>query len=182
MGEGDGGTGMRVLGKLLTWMQDKRKPVFIAATANNIERLPPELLRRGRFDEIFFLDLPNTAERKAIFEVHIRKRGRDPAAYDIARLANTSEGYVGAEIEQSVIDAMFRASSDPSAKGREFTDDDLVDAVRHLVPMSTSQREHTQFLRSWVVEGRAQSASARDDDAESVDTMPLQIAPGLAGD
>ncbi len=178
VGEGDGGTGRRVLGKLLSWMQEKQQPVFIVATANDIERLPPELMRRGRFDEIFFLDLPNHAERTAIFAVHIRKRGRDPEAFDLDRLAGAAEGYVGAEIEQSVIDALFRAFSDPAEPGREVTDDDILEALATLVPMSRSQREHIQFLRSWVVEGRAQSASAKDRAEETSSTVPLQVAAG----
>ncbi len=176
VGEGDGGTGQRVLAKLLTWMQDKRQPVFIVATANQIERLPPELLRRGRFDEIFFLDLPNATERKAIFEVHIAKRGREASGYDLDRLARASEGYVGAEIEQSVIDAMFTAFSDPEAPRREFTDEDILDSLRRLVPMSKSQRERIQYLRTWVTEGRAQSASRSDEAEASNDTLPLQVA------
>lgn len=177
VGEGDGGTGQRVLGSLLTWMQDKRRPVFIVATANDIERLPPELLRRGRFDEIFFLDLPNQTERKAIFAVHLRKHGRDPKAFDLDGLAQTAEGYVGAEIEQSVIDGLFRAYSDPKAFGRELTDADIEAALHHLVPMSRAQREHIQFLRSWVIEGRAQSASRPDRPETPVETLPLQVAP-----
>ena len=175
VGEGDGGTGQRVLGKLLSWMQDKRQPVFIVATANQIERLPPELLRRGRFDEIFFLDLPNTAERKAIFEVHIRKRGRDPANYDLGNLVGASEGYVGAEIEQSVIDAMFGAFSDPDQPRREFGTADILHALAHLVPMSKSQRERIHHLRAWVTEGRAQSASRSDEAERPEDTLQLQV-------
>ena len=177
VGEGDGGTGRRLLGSLLTWMQDKRKPVFIVATANDIERLPPELLRRGRFDEIFFLDLPNTTERKAIFAVHIKKHGRDPADFDLDRLAAASEGYVGAEIEQSVIDGLFRAYSDPQGFGREVTNEDVEAALAHLVPMSRAQREHIQYLRSWVIEGRAQSASRADGAQAMLETLPLQVSP-----
>lgn len=177
VGEGDGGTGMRVLGNLLSWMQDKKKPVFIVSTANDIDRLPPELLRRGRFDEIFFLDLPNDVERRAIFEVHIRKRGRDPATYDLARLAAQSDGYVGAEIEQAVIDAMYLAFGDEAEPGREFTDDDVVASLVRLVPMSHSQRERIQYLRTWVVEGRAQSASRVDGTTEEAPTVPLQLNP-----
>ena len=177
VGDGDGGTGRRVLGSLLTWMQDKKRPVFIVATANDIERLPPELLRRGRFDEIFFLDLPNQTERKAIFTVHLKKHGRNPADFDLEALASTAEGYVGAEIEQSVIDGLFRAYSDPSAFGREVTTADIEAALHHLVPMSRAQREHIQFLRTWVIEGRAQSASRPDRPEAPVETLPLQVAP-----
>jgi AAA+ superfamily predicted ATPase len=183
VGEGDGGTGMRVLGKLLSWMQDKTQPVFIVATANDIERLPPELMRRGRFDEIFFLDLPNATERRAIFEVHIRKRGRDPATYDLGRIADAAEGYVGAEIEQAVIDAMYLAFSDRDRPGREFTDADILASLKRLVPMSQSQRERIQYLRSWVLEGRAQSASLKDDVASrAADTVALQLRPELPAD
>lgn len=163
VGEGDGGTGMRVLGKLLSWMQDKRKPVFIVATANDIGRLPPELLRRGRFDEIFFLDLPNPAERRAILTVHITKRGRDPAAFDLAALAAAAEGYVGSEIEQSVIDALFLAYSDPAAPRRDVTTSDVLEALRRMVPMSRSQAERIALLRLWVTEGRALSASEPEE-------------------
>jgi hypothetical protein len=105
-GGGDGGTSMRVFGSILSWMQEKTKPVFIVATANNIAMLPPELLRRGRFDEIFFLDLPTQAERHEIFEVHVRKRKRPVQNFAVDRLTAASEGYVGAEIEQAVIDAI----------------------------------------------------------------------------
>ncbi len=183
VGEGDGGTGQRVLGKLLGWMQDKEEAVFIVATANNIERLPPELLRRGRFDEIFFLDLPHLLERKEIFAVHLRKRGRDPAKFDLERLAQTAEGYVGAEIEQAVIDGLFRAYADEAQPAREVTDADILAALSEMVPMSRAQAEHIAFLRSWVTEGRAKSASkaemsyvkGRPADQEF---MPLQVPAG----
>ncbi len=177
VGDGDGGTGRRVLGSLLTWMQDKKRPIFIVATANDIERMPPELLRRGRFDEIFFLDLPNQTERVAIFAVHLRKHGRNPDDFDLEALARAAEGYVGAEIEQSVIDGLFRAYSDPKSFGREMTDADIEAALHHLVPMSRAQREHIQYLRSWVIEGRAQSASKPDRPEAAVETLPLQVSP-----
>lgn len=176
-GDGDSGTSKRVLGTLLSWMQDKKQPVFIVATANDIERLPPELLRRGRFDEIFFLDLPNRREREAIFDVHIRKRKRDPKAFELPRLAATAEGYVGAEIEQAVIDAMYTAFSDPAKPAREFTTDDIAAAIKRLVPMSHSQRERINYLRTWVVEGRAQTASKSDDAKGGSDALKLEIMP-----
>ncbi len=176
-GDGDSGTSMRVFGTLLSWMQDKKKPVFIVATANDITRLPPELLRRGRFDEIFFLDLPNTTERRAIFDVHLRKRGRDPANFDLARLAASAGGYVGAEIEQAVVDAMYLAFSDETSPGREFTDDDICAALEHLVPMSRSQRERIDFLRTWVEDGRAATASLPESDAVADKAPALQITP-----
>ena len=179
-GDGDSGTSRRVLGSLLSWMQDKKQPVFIVATANDIERLPPELLRRGRFDEIFFLDLPNRSEREAIFEVHIRKRRRDPKDFDLPRLAAAAEGFVGAEIEQAVIDAMYAAFSDPGNPGREPSSDDIVGALKRLVPMSHSQRERVNYLRTWVVEGRAQSASKPDDASGGGAALTLDIMPQAA--
>lgn len=179
-GDGDSGTSRRVLGSLLSWMQDKKQPVFMVATANDIERLPPELLRRGRFDEIFFLDLPNRAEREAIFGVHIRKRRRDPKDFDLPRLAAAAEGFVGAEIEQAVIDAMYAAFSDPGKPGREPSSDDIVGALKRLVPMSHSQRERVNYLRTWVVEGRAQSASKPDDASGGGAALKLDIMPQAA--
>ncbi|MBT3535862.1 MAG: AAA family ATPase [Rhodospirillaceae bacterium] len=176
-GDGDSGTSMRVFGTLLSWMQDKKKPVFIVATANDITKLPPELLRRGRFDEIFFLDLPNPTERRAIFDVHLKKRGRDPENFDLGRLAAASGGYVGAEIEQAVIDAMYLAFSDEASPGREFTDDDIRTALERLVPMSRSQRERIDFLRTWVEDGRAASASLPEEAEQSDGPSPLQITP-----
>ena len=153
----DSGTSTRVFGSILTWMQEKTAPVFVVATANDISSLPPELLRRGRFDEIFFLDLPSSNERKEIFAVHLRKRRRLPQDYDLAELANHSEGYVGSEIEQAVIDAMYLGFNDQE---REFTTQDILQALQRQVPLSVSQRETVDALRAWLVEGRASSASS----------------------
>lgn len=173
----DGGTSLRVLGTFLTWMQEKTRPAFIVATANKVEMLPPELLRRGRFDEIFFLDLPTEAERKEILKVHIRKRRRDPAAFDLDQLARLTEGYVGAEIEQAVIDAMYLAFNDPAAPAREFTSADLAVAVGRLVPLCISQRETVEYLRSWLTEGRAQSASFLEAEEAKKRFVQIQLEP-----
>ncbi len=172
MGGGDGGTSQRVFGAMLSWMQDKRRPVFVVATANDVGRLPPELLRRGRFDETFFLDLPHAGERREIFEVHLRKRKRDPAGYNLDLLVTASEGYVGAEIEQTVIEAMYIAFND--GDGREFTTDDLMQALKKLVPLSRAQKERIADLRSWLVEGRAQSASYREAREASRRFVPIE--------
>lgn len=179
-GDNDGGTSMRVFGTMLSWMQEKTKAVFVVATANNIARLPPELLRRGRFDEIFFLDLPTAVERKEIFHVHIRKRKRDPARYEFDRLVAASEGYVGAEIEQAVIEAMYIAFNDPRKPGREFTTEDILAALHKLVPMCRSQRETIEGLREWLAEGRAQSASFLETKQaeESFVQVPLEPQHG----
>jgi len=151
----DGGTSQRVFGTILTWMQEKSKPVFVVATANDVAALPPEVLRRGRFDEIFFLDLPTDAERREILTVHLRKRRRDPQRFDLIRLARESDGYVGAELEQAVIDAMYQAF----AEERDIQTDDIATAVHRMVPLSRSQSEAIEHLRGWLREGRAQSAS-----------------------
>ena len=167
----DSGTSTRVFGTILTWMQEKTAPCFVIATANDIAALPPELLRKGRFDEIFFLDLPTDDERQEIFSVHLRKRSRLTADFNLGKLSQASEGYVGAEIEQAVIDGMYLGFN----AGREFTTEDILVSLARQVPLSVSQRETIQMLRSWLHEGRAQSASFRElVDAER-QFVPLQI-------
>ena len=155
-GSGDAGTSQRVFAHLLTWMQDKTSPCFVVATANNIAALPPELLRKGRFDEIFFLDLPTVEERREIFSVHLRKRKCLPAEYDLDLLAKESEGCVGAEIEQTVIDAMYLAFNEGL---RRVTTEDILGCLKKQVPLSISQRETVAALREYLAEGRAVSAS-----------------------
>jgi SpoVK/Ycf46/Vps4 family AAA+-type ATPase len=155
----DGGTSQRVFGSVLSWMQEKKQAVFVIGTANDVMALPPEFLRSGRFDATFFLDLPTTAERRAIFEVHITKRKRPLAMFDLDELAAASAGFVGAEIEQAVVDAMHLAYNDKTSPRREFTTADIIAALARLVPLSRSQRERIEILRSWLHDGRAQSAS-----------------------
>lgn len=173
----DGGTSRRVFGTILTWMQEKTRPCFVVATANDISSLPPELLRKGRFDEIFFLDLPTLEERKEIFSVHLAKRRRLPQDYDVARLAYESQGMVGAEIEQAIIDAMYVGFS----QGREFSNEDLSCTLRKLVPLSVTQRETIQALRDWLHEGRAQSASFQETSEAEKQFVPLKIELGAKG-
>lgn len=167
----DGGTSMRVFGTILTWMQEKTAPCFVVATANNIASLPPELLRKGRFDEIFFLDLPTFEERKEILAVHLAKRKRLAQDYDLDRLGKESEGYVGAEIEQAIIDAMYVGFN----AEREFTTQDISAALRRQVPLSVSSRETIHALRNWLREGRAQSASFQEAHEAERQFVPLQI-------
>ncbi|MEN6610361.1 MAG: AAA family ATPase [Methanoregulaceae archaeon] len=155
-GNGDSGTSQRVFAHLLTWMQDKTAPCFVVATANDISALPPELLRKGRFDEIFFLDLPDFRERKEILAVHLRKRKCLPAEFDLDQLSRASEGFVGAEIEQTLIDAMYVSFNDDL---RPVTTADIHEAMKREVPLSRSQREKVEALRTWLREGRAVSAS-----------------------
>jgi hypothetical protein len=170
-GDLDSGTSQRVFGAILTWMQEKTAPCFVVATANDISRLPPELLRKGRFDEIFFLDLPTRQERREIFAVHLKKRNRLVEDFDVDQLADACEGYVGAEIEQAVIDAMYIGFN----AGREFTTQDILHTLRRQVPLSVSQRETVQALRDYLHEGRAQSASFRETQEAEEQFVPLQI-------
>ena len=166
----DGGVSTRVFGTILTWMQEKTAPCFVVATANNISQLPPELLRKGRFDEIFFLDLPTLEERQEIFSVHLRKRKRLTEDFGTTVLARASEGYVGAEIEQAIIDAMYVGFN----QKREFTTDDILAALKRQVPLSISQKETIEALRSWLREGRAQSASFEEIGQAEQGFVPLQ--------
>ncbi|MFO0878393.1 MAG: AAA family ATPase [Gemmataceae bacterium] len=152
----DAGTSSRVFATLLTWMQEKTAPVFVVATANDTRQLPAELLRKGRFDEVFFLDLPSAEERREILAVHLRRRGRVPEKFDLNHLAQETDGFVGAELEQAILDAMHLGFN----QSREFTSDDIGQAVRRLVPLSVAQRETVEALRNWLKEGRAISASS----------------------
>jgi len=150
---GDGGGG-RVFGSFLTWMQEKSRPVFVVATANEVRALPPELLRKGRFDEIFFVDLPNAHERLEILEIHLRHRGRDPDSFDLLALAEETERWSGAEIEQLVVSAMFLAF----AEGRELQQRDLVRTVRDSIPLAVTMDDRLKELREWA-RPRARPAS-----------------------
>lgn len=162
---GDSGTSTRVFGTFLTWMQEKTKPVFVVATANQIQELPPEFLRKGRFDEIFFVDLPTQVERKEIFRVHLRKRLRDPEVMRdfqlneevLETLAHWTEGFVGAEIEQVVITALFEAFSEQ----RSIRLSDFEKAVKNMVPLSVTQAEQIRAIRDWA-NVRAVAATARE--------------------
>jgi SpoVK/Ycf46/Vps4 family AAA+-type ATPase len=153
---GDGGAIARVFATLLTWLQDKTAPVFVVATANRLETLPPELLRKGRFDEIFFVDLPEPKERAEIFSIHIKRRGRDPAKYDCAALGTFTDGFSGTEIEQAIVSAMHLAFS----QGVELNQEHLVLATRETYPLSKTLREEIQKLRTWAFE-RTRRASTK---------------------
>lgn len=160
-GDQDGGTSLRVLGAVLTWMQERTAPVFVVATANDVAALPPEFLRRGRFDEVFFIDLPNEGERAAIIAVHLRRRGRAPGHFDVGALARLSVGLVGAELEQAITEAMFLAFS----QDREVGTTDIADALLSTVPLSRSAMERVTAQRAWMREGRARPASEPDPDS-----------------
>ncbi|MEO0716034.1 MAG: tryptophan--tRNA ligase, partial [Planctomycetota bacterium] len=142
----DGGLSKRMFGALLTWMQDHREPVFLVATANDIAALPPELIRKGRFDEIFFVDLPGDAARRQIWTVHLEKRGRDVAKFDLDALVAASAGYSGAEIEQAVLGSLHRAF----ASGKEPDTAMLAEVTRASPPLSVTMEEKIGELRAWV--------------------------------
>jgi len=145
-GGGDGGVSRRVLGTLLTWMSERESRVFLAATANDISALPPELLRKGRFDEIFFVDLPDQATRRDIFAIHLRARELEPAAFDLAALAREAEGYSGAEIEQAIVGALYEAR----AKGQALDTAHLRGELTRTRPLSVVMAEQVQSLRDWA--------------------------------
>jgi SpoVK/Ycf46/Vps4 family AAA+-type ATPase len=153
--DSDGGTSSRIFGSFLTWMQEKRSPVFVMATANRVDRLPGEFLRKGRFDEIFFVDLPNINERIEIFRIHLKKRRRDISRFDLRQLAAACEGFSGAEIEQVLIAAMYEAF----AQNREFTQLDILAATKATQPLSRTMTEQVVALREWAQQ-RARPAAA----------------------
>ncbi|MFH0795839.1 MAG: AAA family ATPase [Candidatus Omnitrophota bacterium] len=142
----DAGTTARVFGGFISWLQEKKTPVFVIATANNIEQLPPELMRKGRFDEIFFVDLPRPEERKEIFSIHLKKRKRNPEKFDLEKIARVSVGFSGAEIEQVVISALF----DAFQAGKDITTDFLLNSIKQTVPLSVTMKENLDNLRNWA--------------------------------
>jgi len=176
-GISDGGTTARVFASFITWLQEKTAPVFVVATANRIEDLPPELLRKGRFDEIFFVDLPSEEERCEIFNIHIRKRGRKPEDFDVKALGAASVGYSGAEIEQVIVGALYDAFDDAE---RAITTEDLIRNIHASVPLSRTMKEQIDDLRFWA-STRARNASTPAAEAPvQVDVMePRETAPAL---
>ena len=181
-GSGDSGTSTRMFGNFLTWMQEKEKFVFVAATANQIHSLPPELMRKGRFDEIFFVDLPTQIERQIIFDIHIRKRFVHPEVagnmvFDnafIERLAIRTEGFTGAEIEQVVVSALFEAF----AENRSVTEDDLIFAIEATVPLVVTQAEQIASIRQWA-NMRAVSATSCEHKS-SEETVEPSMQPTVS--
>lgn len=153
-GNSDSGTTARVFATFLTWLQEKTSPVFVVATANNIDNLPPELVRKGRFDDIFFVDLPSVSEREEIFRIHLRKRGRAPETFDIKSLAEATDGFSGAEIEQAVIDALYKAFP----QSRDILTNDIMNVINATVPLSRTMSEDISRLRAWARD-RARPAS-----------------------
>ena len=152
-GTNDGGTMARVFGEILTWLSEKTTPVFVVATANDISKLPPELLRKGRLDEIFFVDLPNEEEREEIFRIHISKKKRDSNKFDLQSLGRASEDFSGAEIEEAVNSALYVAFYEKT----DLTDAHVLKAIRETTPLAKTMDEAINRLRSWA-DGRARFA------------------------
>jgi ATP-dependent 26S proteasome regulatory subunit len=157
----DAGVSSRILAAFLSWMQDRKAPVFVAATCNNVTVLPPELIRKGRFDELFFVDLPNQAERKQIFAIHLARHKRNPAEFDLDRIAAAATGYSGAEIEAAVQTALYAAFSNKQTVSTQG----LLDALKATVPLSITRSEEIEELRAWARQ-RAVPASVADAKGE----------------
>jgi len=151
----DAGVSSRLLASFLSWMQDRRAPVFVAATCNNVTVLPPELIRKGRFDELFFVDLPNQTERRQIFQITLTRRKRNPAEFNLDQVAAAARGYSGAEIDAAVQTAMYAAY----AGKRPLNSEDLIDALKATVPLSTTRAEEIERLREWA-QNRTVAASS----------------------
>ncbi|HEX3474890.1 MAG TPA: AAA family ATPase, partial [Kofleriaceae bacterium] len=156
-GQTDGGTTSRVFGTFITWLQEKTSPVFVIATANNVHQLPPELLRKGRFDEIFFCDLPDRDDRQQILDIHIRKKNRDPGQFDMDKLLEATVDFSGAELEQAVVAALYDAFD----TGNDLTTEGLLHTLKDLVPLAITMREMIESMREWA-RTRARMASARN--------------------
>lgn len=167
-GKGDSGTTSRVFGTFITWLAEKTTPVFVVATANNIRALPPEIMRKGRFDEVFFVGLPNQSEREAIFKVHLaRLRPHNLGNYDIKRLGYETPDFSGAEIEQTIIEAMHLGFS----QNRDFTTDDILEAASQIIPLAKTAQEQIQFLQNWVASGKARLASKNNNLSDRIQSQ-----------
>jgi SpoVK/Ycf46/Vps4 family AAA+-type ATPase len=158
----DAGVSSRILASFLSWMQDRKAPVFVAATCNNVTALPPELIRKGRFDELFFVGLPNQAERKQIFSIQLKKRKRNPDTFDLDRIANAAKGFSGAEIDAAIQSALYAAYSGK----KELSTEILLKVLSQTVPLSVTRAEEIEAQRIWA-ERRAVPASAQTAAAES---------------
>ncbi len=163
-GISDGGTTSRVFGTFLTWMQDKTVSAFVVATSNDVTTLPPELLRKGRFDEIFFIDLPSSDERKQIFAIHLAKRQRKVEDFDLERLAEVTPGFSGAEIEAVVVEALYDAFDETS----ELNTESLIAAAAHTVPLAVTMRERIEELRDWANTRARMASSEAGEDMQTI--------------
>jgi SpoVK/Ycf46/Vps4 family AAA+-type ATPase len=153
-GSHDSGTSARVFGSFLSWMSEKTSQVFVVATANDVSALPPEMLRKGRFDELFFVDLPNAADRGEVFKIHLSRLGRDPDKYSVNELVEATDSFTGAEIEQVVIDGLYLAFDEE----RDLEDSDMLSAASRTVPLAVTMEKRISDLRKWS-NGRALRAN-----------------------
>lgn len=176
-GATDGGVTSRIFSTILTWMQEKTTPVFVVATANNINQLPPELLRKGRFDEIFFVDLPTLKERETIFEVHLKKKGKTPSKFPLETFGKKTEGFNGAEIEECIKEAMFAAYVD-NPESPTLMAVHIIEAIDSTIPLSTTMKEQISTLRSWAAT-RAKNASAETHVTEKKELPILLTRPEI---
>jgi SpoVK/Ycf46/Vps4 family AAA+-type ATPase len=163
--KGDSGTSNRVLATFISWLSEKTKPVFVVATANNVELLPLEIIRKGRFDEIFFLDLPQEQEREEIFRIHLKEfRPNTWQSFEYSKLSCLSEYFSGAEIRQSIIEAMYQAFYEK----REFTTEDVCNALKNLIPLAQLETKQMVKLQKWASSGRIRLASTKNIDQKSI--------------
>ena len=172
-GSTDGGVTSRIFSTILTWMQEKTSPVFVVATANNINLLPPELLRKGRFDEIFFVDLPSKEERQNIFSIHLKKKGQNPNQFPLELMGNKTEGFNGAEIEECIKEAMFAAYVD-NPEDPKLTASHIMEAISMTVPLSTTMKEQISSLRQWAAT-RAKNASKNITGSSGKEEMSIML-------
>jgi ATP-dependent Zn protease len=167
----DGGTASRVFSTILTWMQEKTKSVFVVATANDISQLPPELLRKGRFDEVFFVDLPSKSERQSIFKIHLEKNNHKPKEYSLEKLAEESIGFNGAEIEETIKEAKFSAYIE-NKEEPVLSMKHILDAIQDTIPLSITMKEQIDFLRKWA---KSRAKYAGDEFNESIQTKDIPL-------
>jgi SpoVK/Ycf46/Vps4 family AAA+-type ATPase len=158
-GSTDGGTSARVFGSFISWMQEKTSPVFVVATANDVTQLPPEFLRKGRWDELFFVDLPNCSEREVIWKIQIAKLGRNPEDFDCRQLARATEGFTGSEIESVFVEALYDGFNNQT----EPSDLLIAKVLTQFVPLSTLMREQISTLKNWAT-GRARMATSSNQE------------------
>jgi SpoVK/Ycf46/Vps4 family AAA+-type ATPase len=166
----DGGTTARVFGTFLTWLQEKQTPVFVVATSNNVSQLPPELLRKGRFDEIFYVDLPSKDERAEIFRIHLEKRNRPPESFDLAAAAARTQGFSGSEIEEVIVSALYDAFD----QGQDLRQEHIEQNIAALIPLSQTMEEQIRGVREWA-KLRARRASSLRWEEEDAPVRRLEM-------
>ena len=169
-GETDSGTTARVFASFITWLQEKQSPVFVIATANDVSALPPELLRKGRFDEIFFVDLPNKSEREDIFRIHIQRKDRNPDDFDIQAMVEASTEFCGSEVEQAIISALYDAFD----KDEELTTEHITQSCEEIIPLSFTMKEKIDSMREWA-QSRARMASNVNEEVQH-EATPLEMS------